>query len=110
MRPSSKGPRLLRRVYPNPTARKATNWTCTRGVLRKVKSIAICFGLLATTTLAAKPPNLVLIMADDLGYGHIGSYGQTKIETPNLDRMATEGIRFTAAYGGSTAFTRPGAS
>ena len=51
---------------------------------------------------AAKPPNIVLIMADDLGYGHLGSYGQTKIETPNLDRMAAEGMRFTAAYAGST--------
>lgn len=49
-----------------------------------------------------RPPNIVLIMADDLGYGHLGSYGQTKIETPNLDRMAAEGIRFTQAYAGST--------
>ena len=101
MRLSSKGPRSLRKVYPNPTVREA-KWTRTRDILRKVKSLAICFGLLAATTLAAKPPNIVLIMADDLGYGHLGSYGQTKIETPNLDRMAAEGMRFTAAYAGST--------
>ena len=50
----------------------------------------------------ANPPNIVLIMADDLGYGHLGSYGQTKIATPNLDHMAAEGMRFTAAYAGST--------
>lgn len=49
-----------------------------------------------------RPPNIVFIMADDLGYGHLGSYGQTRIETPNLDRLAEEGIRFTQAYAGAT--------
>jgi arylsulfatase len=43
----------------------------------------------------------VFIMADDLGYGELGSYGQTKIRTPNLDRLATEGMRFTQHYSGS---------
>jgi arylsulfatase A len=47
-------------------------------------------------------PNIVFIMADDLGYGDLGSYGQTKIRTPNLDRMAREGTRFTNFYAGST--------
>ncbi len=47
-------------------------------------------------------PNIVLIMADDLGYGHLGSYGQTKIHTPNIDRLADEGVRFTQFYAGST--------
>lgn len=50
----------------------------------------------------AQKPNIVLIMADDLGYGHLGSYGQTKIRTPHLDRLAAEGMRFTQAYAGST--------
>ena len=40
-------------------------------------------------------PNIVFILADDLGYGDLGSYGQTQIQTPNLDRMAAEGVRFT---------------
>lgn len=57
---------------------------------------------LTAATVSAQPPNIVLIMADDLGYGHLGSYGQKKIRTPYLDRMAAEGIRFTNAYAGST--------
>ncbi len=47
-------------------------------------------------------PNIVWIMADDLGYGDLGSYGQTQIQTPHLDRMAAEGIRFTDVYAGFT--------
>lgn len=49
-----------------------------------------------------RPPNIVLIMADDLGYGDLGCYGQKQIRTPNLDRMAAEGLRFTDAYAGCT--------
>ncbi|MGV3774512.1 MAG: arylsulfatase [Verrucomicrobiales bacterium] len=49
-----------------------------------------------------RPPNIIFILADDLGYGDLGSYGQTKIKTPNLDQMAREGMRFTSAYAGST--------
>lgn len=47
-------------------------------------------------------PNIILILADDLGYGDLGSYGQQRIKTPNLDRMAEEGMRFTEHYAGST--------
>ncbi|MFN0123236.1 MAG: sulfatase-like hydrolase/transferase, partial [Blastocatellia bacterium] len=47
-------------------------------------------------------PNVIYIMADDLGYGDLGSYGQKLIRTPNLDRMAREGMRFTQMYAGST--------
>jgi arylsulfatase A-like enzyme len=57
-------------------------------------------------TLGPKPfkgrPNIVLIMADDLGYGDLGCYGQQRVRTPNLDRMAAEGTRFTDFYAGST--------
>jgi len=52
--------------------------------------------------VAEGPPNIVFIMADDLGYGDLGSYGQTQIETPHLDQMAREGMRFTQFYSGST--------
>ena len=46
-------------------------------------------------------PNIVFILADDLGYGDLGSYGQKMIRTPNLDRMAAEGMRFTQFYAGA---------
>src|SRR5688500_3878176 len=49
----------------------------------------------------ARRPNIVLIMADDLGYGELGCYGQKKIRTPRLDQMAKEGLRFTQYYSGS---------
>ena len=52
--------------------------------------------------VAAQRPNLIWIMADDLGYGDPGCYGQTAITTPNIDRMATEGMRFTHFYAGAT--------
>lgn len=49
-----------------------------------------------------RPPNLIWIMADDLGYGELGCYGQKIIQTPHLDKMAQEGIRFTHFYAGAT--------
>jgi arylsulfatase A-like enzyme len=51
---------------------------------------------------SATRPNLVFILADDLGYGDLGCYGQRRIRTPRLDRLAGEGMRFTQAYAGST--------
>jgi arylsulfatase A len=47
-------------------------------------------------------PNIVFVLADDLGYGELGSYGQRRLRTPRLDRMASEGMRFTQFYAGST--------
>jgi len=56
----------------------------------------------ATPTFAAETkPNIVFILADDLGYGDLGSYGQQKIKTPSLDILAKEGLRFTRHYSGS---------
>lgn len=49
-----------------------------------------------------RPPNIVFILADDLGYGDLQCYGQEKILTPRLDQMAAEGMRFTQCYSGST--------
>ncbi len=57
-------------------------------------------GLLAAD-LSADQPNVVLILADDLGYGDAGCYGADKVLTPNIDRLAAEGIRFTDAWSAS---------
>ncbi|HIG29734.1 MAG TPA: N-acetylgalactosamine 6-sulfate sulfatase [Verrucomicrobiales bacterium] len=50
-------------------------------------------------------PNIVFIMADDLGYGDLGCYGQQQIKTPHIDRLAAEGMRFTQAYAGGCVCT-----
>ena len=59
-----------------------------------------------TATVVAQPatpqPNILLIQADDLGYGDLSAYGQARFATPALDRLAREGIRFTQYYAGST--------
>lgn len=54
------------------------------------------------TAQQTKTPNIIFIFADDLGYGEVGCYGQQKIETPNMDQLAANGIRFTRFYSGST--------
>lgn len=58
-------------------------------------------GVPSSGQAAERLPNIVFIMADDLGFGHLGSYGQQKIRTPNLDRLASHGMRFTQMYAGS---------
>ncbi|MCS7017405.1 MAG: arylsulfatase, partial [Gemmatales bacterium] len=69
-------------------------------------AFALGWGLICPApTLAqaqTRPPNIVLILADDLGYGDLGCYGQKQIRTPHLDRLAAEGLRFTQFYAGST--------
>lgn len=62
---------------------------------------ALSFALPVTGADAPKP-NIIFILADDLGYGDIGCFGQQNIKTPNIDRMAAEGMRFTQVYSGST--------
>src|SRR5437667_1568776 len=60
-------------------------------------------GVLPAEWLAAATgkPNIVFILADDLGYGDLGCFGQTKIRTPNIDRLAAEGMRLTQHYSGN---------
>jgi arylsulfatase A-like enzyme len=64
---------------------------------------ATSLAMLKPSAEAATPlrPNIVFILADDLGYGDIGCYGQQQIQTPNIDRLAAEGVRFTDGYAGA---------
>lgn len=63
--------------------------------------IAACGLLLAALTCSAEErPNVVLVLADDLGYGDLGCYGARDVKTPHLDRFAAEGLRFTSCYAG----------
>ena len=69
------------------------------------RTVTLCALLICLNTLsvvASDRPNIIYIMADDLGYGDLGSYGQKIIKTPNLDRMAAEGMYFTDHYAGHT--------
>ena len=59
-------------------------------------------GTARVTQPRGAPPNVLLIQADDLGYGDLSAYGQARFNTPSLDRLAREGIRFTQYYAGST--------
>lgn len=65
---------------------------------------AILFGTAAgqTASLQAQKPNIIYILADDLGYGDLSCYGQKLFNTPNIDKLAAKGIRFTQHYAGTT--------
>lgn len=58
----------------------------------------VASGLLAMATLATDRPNIIFILTDDVGYGDVGCYGATHVKTPNIDRLAREGLRFTDAH------------
>ena len=71
--------------------------------LLAVAIVALAAGLGGPAVANAAPrPNIIFILADDLGYGDLGCYGQTNFTTPHLDQMAAEGMRFTQHYCGST--------
>jgi len=59
----------------------------------------VCFAAIGRAT---DTPNVIYILADDLGYGDLSCYGQEKFATPNIDRLAEEGLQFTAHYSGNT--------
>lgn len=75
-----------------------------RGLTTLILSAAITTLISSTKVVSAGPtniPNIVIILADDLGHAELGCYGQEKIQTPRLDRLAREGMRFTQHYAGS---------
>lgn len=76
------------------------------GLVLKIGGAAIVFlQFLVVTLSAAEPiakPNIIFVMADDLGYGDLGCYGQQVIKTPHIDQLAANGLRFTQCYAGST--------
>ena len=71
----------------------------------KARPLSVAVALLlagcALDPPAQQPPNIIYMLADDLGYGELGSYGQTKIRTPHLDALAAQGMRFSDHYSGS---------
>lgn len=76
--------------------------------MKKTRKILFSAALLssgltmAQTTTAEKSPNVIYIMADDLGIGDLGCYGQRQIKTPNIDGIAQNGMKFMQHYSGST--------
>ena len=65
-------------------------------------SLYSCQGKTQSESQPSSPPNVIFILADDLGYGDLGFLGQQNIETPNIDRLASEGMVFTNHYSGAT--------
>lgn len=75
-----------------------------KNFLSALRVMAVVAGMLVTACDAPQPekrPNIIYILADDLGYAEVGCYGQEKIETPNIDALAANGMRFTQHYSGS---------
>src|SRR6476620_4903388 len=66
--------------------------------IMKCKSVLLALCLLPATIFAAQRPNFLFVLIDDMGYADLSCYGQKQIETPSIDRMAKEGIRFTQFY------------
>jgi arylsulfatase A-like enzyme len=79
-------------------------WRGTKDPLRMLAALVLMIGTAVSSSLsgvAGERPNFILIVADDLGWADLGCYGQTFFETPHLDRLADEGVRFTSGYAAS---------
>jgi arylsulfatase A len=74
-------------------------------IIARFLSLLTLSVLVSPASAEDRPPNIILIMADDLGYNDLGCYGHPKIKTPVLDQLAKEGIRLTSFYSGSTVCT-----
>ena len=75
-----------------------------------IRTLGLSLLLLAPAVQSADKPNIILIYADDLGYGDLGCYGAKAIATPNVDRLAASGLRFTDAHATSSTCTPATAS
>ena len=64
-------------------------------------ALGVLFNACSSPNTSQRPPNIIYILADDLGYAELGCYGQSLIETPNIDALATGGMRFTQHYSGA---------
>jgi len=75
----------------------------TFGIVAANMALTGCKGIsrLPASLTRSRKPNIIFILADDLGYAELGCYGQKKIRTPNIDRLASEGMRFNQHYSGS---------
>ncbi len=71
-------------------------------MMNKIILVGIVAMFATSLSAADHRPNIIYIMADDLGYGDLSCFGQTKFKTPNIDRLAAEGVTFTDYYAGST--------
>ena len=74
---------------------------CPAAILCALAALLSSLALSASASAAAPLPNIVFLIADDLGYGDVGCFGQTKIKTPNIDALAREGLRLTQHYSGN---------
>lgn len=115
---------LLITTYP--TQRRSAHMKVANQSMLVSLARGLSFVVLALISISARaqeaPPNVIVIMADDLGYGDLSCYGATELSTPNIDRLAQQGLRFTSGYcsastctptrysflTGTYAFRRPG--
>ncbi len=74
-------------------------------MISRIAAIALLLASACADAAAQNRPNVVLIYADDLGYGDVSAYGATRLKTPNIDRLAREGIRFTDAHSAAATCT-----
>jgi arylsulfatase A len=80
----------------------SSRWCCSTFVIGLLWLLALgSFAWAAEPVRRAGPPNVLVILADDLGYGDLGCYGHPRIKTPRLDRLAKEGLRLTSYYSGA---------
>src|SRR2546428_218310 len=101
------------RVFGASGARRRTSMLRAHDVTRRTLLRSAALGTIAFASgienifgqTVLRPPNIVFIMADDLGYADVSCYGRPDLSTPNIDRMAAKGVRFLQAYANSAVCT-----